>query len=219
MVQTDNSALGRVVNETAVSGLPLVTRNFAQIAALSPGVVAGCSTPESSDSGERRCRTSKFLLGLNAAGNGTGTFSNVFGSIDAFGLVDREYRVWEGSAFAQDDFRVSKSLTINAGLRYERLGQFGDRLGRNASFEIGKADPNPPPGGSLAGYLVASNFSGAVPGGVQRVDNSFGNEGAGQNTIAPRLGFSWQILPGRSPLILRGGYGMYYSRPTGQASF
>jgi hypothetical protein len=41
MVQTDTSALGRVVNEKEVSDLPLVTRNFAQIAGLSPGVVVG----------------------------------------------------------------------------------------------------------------------------------------------------------------------------------
>ncbi len=33
-VQTDSSALGKVVNETAVSGLPLVTRNFAQTKTL-----------------------------------------------------------------------------------------------------------------------------------------------------------------------------------------
>lgn len=41
MIQSDNSALGRLVNEQAVSSLPLVTRNFAQIAGLAPGVVAG----------------------------------------------------------------------------------------------------------------------------------------------------------------------------------
>jgi len=41
MVQSNNSALGRVANEAAVSGLPLVTRNFAQLASLSPGVVTG----------------------------------------------------------------------------------------------------------------------------------------------------------------------------------
>ena len=40
-VQTDASALGRVVDETALHGLPLVTRNLAQISALSPGVAAG----------------------------------------------------------------------------------------------------------------------------------------------------------------------------------
>src|SRR6266850_8607222 len=41
MVQTEISALGRVVNERAVSNLPLATRNFAQITGLSSGVNAG----------------------------------------------------------------------------------------------------------------------------------------------------------------------------------
>lgn len=41
MVEIDSSALGRDVSERAVSGLPLVTRNFTQIAGLSPGVVGG----------------------------------------------------------------------------------------------------------------------------------------------------------------------------------
>lgn len=35
MIQTDTSALGRVVNEATLSELPLVTRNFTQIAGLS----------------------------------------------------------------------------------------------------------------------------------------------------------------------------------------
>ena len=41
MVQTDNSALGRVVNASAISALPMATRNFAQIVGLAPGVAAG----------------------------------------------------------------------------------------------------------------------------------------------------------------------------------
>lgn len=41
MVQLDSSALGRVVNATALNDLPLVTRNFTQISGLSPGVLAG----------------------------------------------------------------------------------------------------------------------------------------------------------------------------------
>ena len=159
-----------------------------------------------------------FLLGLSAENNGT-AFSNVFASFDDFGLTNREYRVWEGAAFAQDDYKILKSLTLNLGLRYERLGQFGDRLGRNASFDISRADPNPPAGGSVAGYIVASNFPGEAPPGVLRVGNTFGNYGDGQNTIAPRIGFAWQFLPRTSRMVLRGGYGAYYSRPTGQAFY
>jgi len=159
-----------------------------------------------------------FLLGLNAESNGT-EFSNVFASDDDFGLTYRAYRAWEGAGFAQDDYRVDKSLTLNIGLRYERIGQFGDKLGRNSSFDLSKADANPPPGGSLAGYIVASNFSGALPRGVTRANNPFGNYGEGQNTIAPRIGFAWQLLPSSSALVLRGGYGIYYSQPTGQAFY
>lgn len=160
-----------------------------------------------------------FLLGLSATDNGPGNFSNVFASIDNFGLFDREFRVLEGSLFAQDDYRVRRSLTLNLGLRYEWLGQFGDQLGRNASFDISKADPNPSANGSLAGYVVASNFAGTPPPGVLRANNTFANNGDGQSTIAPRIGFAWQVLPNISRLVLRGGYGMYYSRPTGQAFF
>jgi hypothetical protein len=159
-----------------------------------------------------------FLLGLNAQSNGT-EFSNVFASFDDFGLTYRAYRAWEGAGFAQDDYRVDRSLTLNIGLRYERIGQFGDKLGRNSSFDLSKADANPPSGGSDAGYIVASNFPGTLPPGVTRVNNPFGNYAEGQNTIAPRIGFAWQLLPSLSVLVLRGGYGIYYSQPTGQAFY
>ena len=159
-----------------------------------------------------------FLLGLSAAGNQT-NFSNVFASFDDFGLTNREFRVWEGSAFIQDDLRLSKTFTLNLGARYERLGQFGDKLGRNASFDINKADYNPPQAGSQAGYVIASNFSGTLPPGVARSSNQFGNDGAGQNTLAPRIGFSWQPWPKTSRVAVRGGYGIYYSRATGQAFY
>ena len=51
------------------------------------------------------------------------------------------------------------------------------------------------------------------------MNNPFGNYGDGQNTLAPRIGFAWQFLPRSSALILRGGYGIYYSQPTGQAFY
>jgi len=157
-----------------------------------------------------------FLLGLNGEGNGTGDVSNVFESADVFGLLNREFRAWEGSVYIQDDYRLKKSITLNLGLRYERLGQFGDSLGRNSSFDFNRADASPPTAGSLDGYIVASNFHGSIPPGVDRVSNTFGTYANGQNSIAPRIGFAWQILPGSTRLTLRGGYGVYYSRPAAQ---
>ena len=159
-----------------------------------------------------------LLLGLDASSNGTGIHSNVFQSSDIFGLLNREFRVWEASGFVQDDYRIRRSLTLNLGVRYERLGQFGDNLGRNSSFDVNMANANPPPSGSLDGYIVASNFPGVLPSGVIRANNSFGSYGDGQDTVAPRIGFAWQVLPKTSRLALRGGYGIYYSRPTGQVA-
>lgn len=160
---------------------------------------------------------SDFLLGQSAAQNGT-PFSNVFESIDVPGLFGRAWRVWDGNLFVQDDFKVSRKLTLNLGFRYERLGGIGDELGRNATFNFSLANPNPPAGGSLAGFVVPSNFRGAIPSGVTQIGNNLGINGDGQNTINPRFGFAWQ-LPYTNRMVLRGGWGVYHSRTTGQPTF
>lgn len=156
-----------------------------------------------------------FLLGLDGTSNGSG-FSNVFGSFYFAGLADRAERAWDGFGYFQDDFKLSQRLTLNLGVRYDRIGQLAEIHGRNSSFDASRANPDPPLAGSVAGYVVSSNTPGSIPVGVTRADNEFGNNGDGQNNIAPRLGFSWQILPNSSRLVLRGGYGLYYARAAGQ---
>ena len=160
-----------------------------------------------------------FLLGLNAQQNGTNLFSNVYESVDVYGLMDREYRKWNGALFIGDRFRATDSLTLYAGLRYERLGQFDDALGRNSSFDINRSDANPSSAGSVAGYMVAANYPYAVPPGVIRAGNNSANFGLGQNGLAPRLGFAWQPAIWLSRVVVRGGYGIYFSQPTGQTYF
>ncbi len=156
-----------------------------------------------------------FLLGLNGAQNGTGLFSNVYLSIDLPGLFDRRWRILDGDAFIQDDFKVSERLTLNLGFRYERLGDQGDNLGRNSAFNFGLANPNPPATGSLAGYVVPSNYQGTIPPGVTQIGNNLGINGNGQNTWNPRIGFAYR-LPHTERFVLRGGYGTFRSRITGQ---
>jgi hypothetical protein len=159
------------------------------------------------------------LLGLPggpvaAGGNGT-PFSNVTASVDIPGDLDRDWRIIDGNLFIQDDFKVSPSLTLNLGLRYERLGNLGDIGGRNSGFDIALANPNPPAGGTLEGFIVSGNFPGTVPAGVTQIDNRLGIRGVHQNNWAPRFGFAWR-LPYIDQMVLRGGYGIYYTRSTGQ---
>lgn len=157
-----------------------------------------------------------FMLGLSGPDNGTGVISNVFGSIDLPGVFDRAYRVWEGNLYVQDDFKVTSRLTVNLGLRYDRLGDLADSKGRNSSFDASLAEKDPPVGGTLAGTTVPSNYSGgAIPAGVTKLDTDFGMNGDGQDTWNPRAGFAWRI-PHSNRFVLRGGYGVYHSRYTGQ---
>jgi hypothetical protein len=157
-----------------------------------------------------------FLLGMSAAQNGS-TSSNVFLSFDNPGLFDRAYRVWETNAYAQDDVQLNKRLTVNLGLRYDRLGCISDALGRNSTIDLASLDPNPPAAGTIAGTVVPSNYTGPMPPGVIRARNGCAMNGDGQNTWNPRVGFAWQ-LPHTSRLVLRGGYGVYHSRYVGQAA-
>src|SRR5262252_6798884 len=163
-----------------------------------------------------------FLLGLDAQGNGTAAYaslgldsSNVFFSTDLFGLFGRAYREWEVHAYVQDDFIVHPRLTLNLGFRFDRLGDISDALGRNGSLDHRLLDPNPPARGTLAGYVVSSNYSGgAIPPGVTQSENEFAVRGVGQNTWNPRVGLAWQ-LPHTDRVVLRAGYGVYHSRYTG----
>jgi Carboxypeptidase regulatory-like domain/TonB dependent receptor/TonB-dependent Receptor Plug Domain len=171
-------------------------------------------------SGELFLSWADFMLGLPGTpvadgGNGSG-ISNMYGSLDLLGLFDRAYRDWEVWDYAQDDFKVTQHLTLNLGLRYDRIGDFGDALGRNAGFDPSLANPNPPASGSLAGTTLPDNYSGPVPAGVVKLNNDYGLNGIGQNTWNPRLGFAYQLPGTHDKVVLRGGYGVYHSRDTGQ---
>jgi Carboxypeptidase regulatory-like domain len=137
-------------------------------------------------------------------------------SIDVPGVFNREWRVWDGNLYLQDDYKVTRRLTLNLGFRYERQGQLGEYLGRASTFDPAQADPDPPATGSLQGFIVASNFSGGtIPPGVIKAGTNTAIDNDGQNGWEPRLGFAWQ-LPGTNRLVLRGGYGIFYTRTTGE---
>src|ERR1051326_2807518 len=165
-----------------------------------------------------------FLLGfpgtpVASGGNGSG-ISNVFASVDLPGLLDRQWQLTDGNAYAQDDIKLTPSFTLNFGLRYERLENLGDLLGRNSGFDVTLANPNPGAGGSVQGYVVSKNLPVGVPPGVKQLDNTYGIRGEHQNNFGPRFGFAWKLpktfIPITNRMALRGGFGTYFTRATGQ---
>jgi hypothetical protein len=106
------------------------------------------------------------------------------------------------SAFVQDNWRVSRRLTINLGLRWDPWFPYQDSQGRVGCFEPGKQSvrfPNAPQGLLFGG----SNHDPGCPSPSINSDAS---------NFAPRLGFAYRLTEdGRTSV--RGGAGMYYSIP------
>jgi hypothetical protein len=157
-----------------------------------------------------------FLIGQSYAPYGI-PYSNIYESADSVGDKVRDWRYKDADAYIQDNYSITKRLTLNLGLRYDHIGDLGEARGLTGNVIVADIDPNPPAGGSYAGYEVASNYHGsaALPTGVVKGSNTFGIKGQGQDTINPRFGFSW-LLPGSDRFDLRGGIGLYHATPEGQ---
>jgi hypothetical protein len=138
------------------------------------------------------------------------------------GLV-RALRISAYDAFVQDDYKVTSRLTLNLGLRWEYDGLFSDAFGNFGNVWPSQLLTVPVPGnspatGTLAGYVVAANFSGTIPAGVlQATNNSSEQKGPPLTNFAPRLGFAWQPLA-NGRLVVRGGGGIFYDRISGDES-
>jgi hypothetical protein len=102
--------------------------------------------------------------------------------------------------FFQDDWKVSRRLTLNLGLRYEMEAPSTERFDRLLySF-----DP------TLDLGLTAPGL-GPLKGGVRFVNDQDTGRHQGKvdkNNFGPRFGFAF--VP-RNNLVIRGGYGIFYS--------
>jgi trimeric autotransporter adhesin len=99
------------------------------------------------------------------------------------------------SAFVQDDWRKTGTLTFNLGARYELIRPFYERGGQMVNLDVAP--------GFTAAVPVLSGATGAFSGPYPKalLDTDV-------NNIAPRIGFAWRMKPGT---VLRGGYGVSYN--------
>jgi hypothetical protein len=100
--------------------------------------------------------------------------------------------------FVQDDWKITSTLTLNLGLRFEFEPVPYEAADRQTIVDLNA--PNPA-AGNLPGALV---FAGSGPGRTGSRTMAT-NDYSG---IGPRFGFAWR-LPKKT--VMRGGYGIYYA--------
>ena len=106
------------------------------------------------------------------------------------------YRWRDYGFYVQDDWKISRKLTLNIGLRWEIIGGLFEVAGRISQIDFSK--PN-----ALAGNR---------PGALAFVDD-LGKRGPGDpyyGQLSPKLGFAYAM---NTKLVLRGGYGINNTPP------
>src|SRR5579864_180829 len=149
------------------------------------------------------------LFFTNASATQT-DFANFVGGTPSFsfgggGVYNHAYRQSNSAIFAQDDWKATSNLTLNAGLRTEFLGAWtdGDCHIGNIESDLTKSGTYPFIYPKCVDKLGLSGLTGNASGSTFKNSVSTG--------WGPRIGFAWDVL-GRHTTTLRGGYGIYYVR-------
>ncbi len=177
-----------------------------------PGNSSGSFTYNNSFVRQAQNTTTANLIGLEWAAFMLGVPSGVsISTNDDLYLSNKFY-----SGYVQDDWKLSRKLTINLGLRYELEGSFRERFNRGLTgFDLESTLPIS--AGAQAAYATlpasilalrpASDF--IVKGGA----TFLGKDGApdtvnkAQPAWMPRVGFAYQL---NDKTVLRGGWGMFF---------
>ncbi|HYO64259.1 MAG TPA: carboxypeptidase-like regulatory domain-containing protein [Pyrinomonadaceae bacterium] len=135
-----------------------------------------------------------------------------------FGTTEKQFRFRDFSGYASDDWKVTPELTLNLGVRYEFFGLPTEKQGRIGNFDpsLLASSENP-----LSAFIVPENVRptglAAVDAAINastRVSNGHTLNGEDRNNFAPRFGFAYSPRRLDNRLVLRGGYGIFYDRPS-----
>jgi hypothetical protein len=102
------------------------------------------------------------------------------------------------ATFLQDDWKATRTLTFNLGMRYEVYFPRTERFNNMSGFDPDL--PNPAAGGRLGAIAFLGDGAGRN-GRTSFADTYYRNFG-------PRFGFAYSLTP---QTVLRGGYGIYYA--------
>lgn len=138
------------------------------------------------------------LPGVSGTGNALASF--LLGEVNAANILISDKittRAAYVAGYAQDDWRVTDRLTVNAGLRWE-----AELPRREVDNKMNSFDPrsiNPVSG--TPGVVTFAGRNG-VP------ERAFATD---KNNFGPRFGFAYR-LPGKRETVIRGGGGLFYGQ-------
>jgi outer membrane receptor protein involved in Fe transport len=148
-------------------------------------------------------------------GQGFASFLYGIPSSGSFPINDNyaeQTRYW--AFYSQDDWKVTKKLTLSLGLRYELPSPLTERFNRSVeAFNPAAALPiaaqvmqnysqNPVPQVPVSQFKVSGGLTFAGVGGNPR---TLWN--TSKKEFMPRIGFAYSLTP---KTVIRGGYGIYY---------
>ncbi|MCM3880196.1 MAG: carboxypeptidase-like regulatory domain-containing protein [Vicinamibacterales bacterium] len=152
-------------------------------------------------------RAGHFMwAGSTTSGTGNTLADFMVGSLSQFDQGTGEYKdyvVNYGSAFIQDDYKVSSNLSLNLGLRFEPSPPWHEKVGRIELFTLE----------DYANNVHSQMFPKAPRGETFRGDPGVPEDGtnAATNNWGGRFGFAWDIT-GDGKTSLRGGGGSFFDQ-------
>ncbi|HEY4009994.1 MAG TPA: TonB-dependent receptor [Acidobacteriaceae bacterium] len=141
----------------------------------------------------------------SASGSGGNVVADFYYGLDSAFFQDNGRKFYlrqnRPAAFIQDDWKLSRKLTINAGLRYDPWLPPIDENDTLTGFIPGQQSKVAP--GAPAGLLFVGDAG--IPNTIYH--NNL-------KDFAPRLGFAYNV-DGRGYTVVRGAYGIFYGFPEG----
>jgi hypothetical protein len=145
-----------------------------------------------------------------SASTGDAIASALLGQIDnatvsTTNFISSQKVAWAG--YVQDDWKVTRKLTLNIGLRYELLSPIGERFARQANFDL-QTMTLYIPRGKQQDLPLPPNFAASFPNvKVSRGEVSQYLIPWDKFDFGPRIGIAYRLT---ERTALRLGYGIYY---------